>query len=267
MGVEQHGRRAGRGGPVGEDGGRAAVGRDDRDVGRPGPPGQLGDGLGAAAGVVRVRGVGPDAGDADEAFEVGARPGQLPLDGGAQVGLGRGVGPARGLVGHGGRLYAGRRGAASTPRGAVRDALAAKSRSRRVGNADSPSSERRLGLAGRAGTVGCGHVPVPGDVAGVRIPVGARHGHRRAARARAAHLARGPRARAGDGRGPARRARRPPRARARLGRGGARGRAGRDRPARPGRLALRRQRDDAAPAHGPHRPRAPGPRTPSPSSR
>ena len=31
-----------------------------------------------------------------------------------------------------------------------------------------------------------------------------------------------------------------------------------DRPARPGRVALRRQRDDAAPAHGPHRPRGLG---------
>jgi hypothetical protein len=108
VGVEQHGRRGGRRGPAGQDGGRAVVGRQYRDVGRAGPARQLGDGLGAAVGVVGVRGVGPDAGDADEAFEVGACPGQLLLDGGAQCGLGRAVGPGHGLVGHAGRLYAGR---------------------------------------------------------------------------------------------------------------------------------------------------------------
>ena len=47
-----------------------------------------------------------------------------------------------------------------------------------AGNRVSPCRERGLAvvgtetrLGGRTGTVGCGHVPVPGDVAGVRIPV------------------------------------------------------------------------------------------------
>ena len=108
-----------------EDGGRAALDRDDVDRCGACAPGQLGDGLGAAAGVVRVRGVGPDAGDADEALQVGAGAGELALDGGAQVGVDRGVDrggvggggadggvgeravrPGHGLVGHAGRLYA-----------------------------------------------------------------------------------------------------------------------------------------------------------------
>ena len=86
VGVEQHGRRAGRGGPVGDDRRGAAVRRDDPDVGPPAPAGQRGDGLGAAPRVVGVRGVGPDARDADEALEIGPRTGQNARHGGGEVG-------------------------------------------------------------------------------------------------------------------------------------------------------------------------------------
>jgi hypothetical protein len=57
---------------VRHDGGGAAVGGDDRDVGRSRVARQVGDGLGAVPGVVGVPRIGPDAGDADESFEVGA---------------------------------------------------------------------------------------------------------------------------------------------------------------------------------------------------
>ena len=54
----------------------AARGGDDPDVAAARVPRQRGDGLGAAPGVVGAGGVGPDARDADEAFEVGPRPRQ-----------------------------------------------------------------------------------------------------------------------------------------------------------------------------------------------
>ena len=76
VGVEQHGRGAGRRGPVRDHRRGAALGGDDPDVAAARVPRQRGDGLGAAPGVVGVRGVGPDARDADEAFEVGPRPRQ-----------------------------------------------------------------------------------------------------------------------------------------------------------------------------------------------
>jgi hypothetical protein len=70
--VEQHGGCAGRAGEACDDGGCAAVRRDGRDVGGAGTPRELGDGLRAAAGVVGMGRIGPDAGDAHQAFEVGA---------------------------------------------------------------------------------------------------------------------------------------------------------------------------------------------------
>ena len=49
---------------------------------------QLGDRLGGALDVRVVEALEGDAGDADEAFQVGADAGHLPLDGGPHLGLG-----------------------------------------------------------------------------------------------------------------------------------------------------------------------------------
>jgi hypothetical protein len=84
VGVEQDGGCAFRGRPVRDDGGRSAIDRDDRDVGRARAPGQLGDGLGAAAGVVGAGRIGPDARDADQSFQVGACAGQSGGDEGGE---------------------------------------------------------------------------------------------------------------------------------------------------------------------------------------
>ena len=49
---------------------------------------QLGDRLGGTLDVRVVEALEGDAGDADEAFQVGADAGHLPLDGGPHLGLG-----------------------------------------------------------------------------------------------------------------------------------------------------------------------------------
>ena len=98
-----------------------------------------------------------------------------------------------------------------------------------------------------------GHVPVPHDVAGHRRRLSPRHDHRGTAHPRPPVLARDPRVRppsrgcTDGGRS------RPGFGRRRAGRG-----ACRDRPGGAGRLARRRQRDDAAPAHRADRPRGLG---------
>ena len=88
VGVEQHGRGAGRCGPVRDDRRGAALRGDDPHVLAARVPRQRGDGLGAAPGVVGVRGIGPDARDADEPFEVGPAPGSTSITAAARSGSG-----------------------------------------------------------------------------------------------------------------------------------------------------------------------------------
>ena len=179
VGVEQHGRarRAARAS------GRSPPGRRPRRrrSGRRAPASrrQRGDGLGAAPGVVGVRGVGPDARDADEAFEVGPRPRQDVGHRGGEVGISggphpHGAGPARAapmLVGRGGRAVGSmRRTQGSTSAGSAGFAV------RRA---------RRFGVAR--------HVPVPHDVAGHRRRLTPRHDDRGTAHPRPTVLARDPR--------------------------------------------------------------------------
>ena len=112
VGVEQHGRRAGRG-RLAADHRRLPAGAHDPDV-EAAAAQQFGDRLGGALDVRVVEAVEGDAGDADEAFQVGADAGQFALDGGAQLGLGQvgcgHAGPYR--SGHAACPYVRRRGLA-----------------------------------------------------------------------------------------------------------------------------------------------------------
>ena len=101
VGVEQHRGAAFGPGEMRDDRGRATLRRDDPDLGGARPARQLGDGLRAAAGVLGVGRVGPDAGDADESFEVRPRGRENAGDGSGQTG-GRKTGHMTDANGRGG---------------------------------------------------------------------------------------------------------------------------------------------------------------------
>ena len=86
-------RRAGPGGGRSRPAGRPPA--RSRTSGSPAAAQQLGDGLGGPFHLAVVEPVERDARDADQAFEVGADPGQLPLDRGAQRVFGERSGHAR----------------------------------------------------------------------------------------------------------------------------------------------------------------------------
>jgi hypothetical protein len=71
---------------VREHGGRAAVGGHDLHARRASRARQSGDRLGTASGVFPMRGISPDAGDADQRLQVGAGVGHGVVNGSTQLG-------------------------------------------------------------------------------------------------------------------------------------------------------------------------------------